>query len=377
MNICLLTPTFLPKLGGVETVVSSLATEYLRKDHQVIVVTQQLRRKRTEKVNDNFKYPVIRYRRPWSFRINPGLASIRQALLCAHRQLKFDVIHCHMAFPVGPVALQLSAKLNCPVVITTHGSDIRPDSRYRRKTMIWRQILRSLRNADRLTAICETMETLLQQLAPGRPILRIPNGVDVKDLNRPPQPDADSDNRQELQDNPFALALGGLTTKKGFDLLIESFNNCRDQLGDLHLALAGDGPQRANLQMMIQRFALQDRLHMVGRVYGSQKRWLLQNCRFVVMPSRTEAFPLVALEALACGKPLLASRVGALGDLIEDNVTGLLIEPQNVGELATALIRLAEKSLQEKLAANTRKIAVQYDWSDIADRYVQVYRQLV
>jgi len=373
MRICLLSPTFLPKLGGVETVVSSLAEQYVRLGHEVVVVTQHLRHGRCV---DNYAYPVIRYRRPWSFRFSWGLASIRRALAEAWQGPGFDAIHCHLAYPAGPVAVQFGRRVNCPVIITSHGSDIREDSRYRRRGRVWRRLVWGLRQADALTAISGAMQRLLGRIVPGKAVVRIPNGVDVEGLNQPGRFPEDGDRLQRLRDRPFALAMGGLTAKKGFDVLLEGLGGVGDGLGEFSLAIAGDGRQRPVLEQLVQRHGLSGRVHLVGWVRDQRKRWLLQNCRFVVLPSRTESFSLVALEAYACGKAVLASRVGGLAELVEDQVTGRLVEPEDPAALGEAMVWLCRQQRWKQLGDNARRVAQRYDWSQVAGRYLQLYEQL-
>jgi glycosyltransferase involved in cell wall biosynthesis len=371
MNICLLTPTFLPKLGGVEIIVSSLARQYVRAGHRVIVVTQWPRKGRGEPQDEGLGYPVIRYSRPISFL---WLRSIAKALTQAHKQLPFEVIHCHLAYPTGPVALSVGRKLGLPVVITTHGSDIRADSRYRQRCLIWRSLCRSLREADALTAISEEMKTLLTQIVGqnGKKLCLIPNAVDIEELNLPVRHDPAWTLDPE---KPFFLYLGGLSHKKGVGSLLEAVNILKEKgQSAAHLIVAGDGADRGKLEQFTWTHGLNDRVQFVGKVSGDFKNYLFQNCRFVVMPSVTEGFGLVAIEAFSCGKPLVASAVGGLKELMGNNETlGRLVPPENPAALAQALTDM-ESSLGNYQPEAIRQFAKKYDWTTVAQAYLNLYR---
>lgn len=374
MNICLLTPTFLPKLGGVEIVVSSLAERYVRAGHRVVVVTQWPRKGRGQPQDESLPYPVVRYPRPLTFWWSFGLRGITRALARAHRQLPFDVIHCHLAYPTGPVALAYGKRHRIPVVITTHGSDVRADCRYRRRASIWRKICRALREADAVTAISQEMKSLLKEICSpdGREIPIIPNAVDVADLNEPVEFDPAWPVRK---DGPFVLYLGGLTHKKGVDVLLEAVKRLA-AAGELpaRLVIAGDGAARDKLQA--QAGELNGQVQFLGRVAGPLKKFLFQNCRFVVMPSLTEGFGLVAVEALACGKPLVASAVGGLKELMTaDCDLGLTVPPGDPEALAAAI-----KQMDTRVASfpgeAIRRYARRFDWPTVAGSYLDLYRRV-
>jgi glycosyltransferase involved in cell wall biosynthesis len=371
MNICLLTPTFLPKLGGVEIIVSSLARQYVRAGHKVIVVTQWPRKGRGEPQDDTLEYPVIRYPRPVSFF---WLRGITKALSRAREKLSFVVIHCHLAFPAGPVALSFARKFDLPVVITTHGSDIRSDCRYRQRFLIWRKICRSLRNADALTAISEEMKKLLTQIVgqSGQEIRLIPNAVDIEELSLPVPFDPAWPIDPKV---PFILYLGGLTHKKGVNVLLDAVKSLADQKQFIgKLLVAGDGADRGKLEQFVQNNGLAEKVQFLGKVSGPLKNYLFQNCRFVVMPSLTEGFGLVAIEAFSCGKPLIASAVGGLKELMDHQENlGLLVPPENPIALARA-IKDMEARLENFQPQTVREFARKFDWPNVAQSYIDLYK---
>jgi glycosyltransferase involved in cell wall biosynthesis len=374
MNICLLTPTFLPKLGGVEIIVSSLARQYVRAGHRVVVVTQWPRKGRGTPQDEVLEYPVVRYPRPFSFFWSFGFRGIRKALDRAHERLPFDILHCHLAYPAGPVALSFARTCGLPVVITTHGSDIRPDSRYRQRRSIWKTICKSLQNADALTAISLDMKNLLTDIVGQnqKEIRVIPNAVDIEEMNLPVRFDPTWPIDPKV---PFFLYLGGLSHKKGVDVLLEAIRLLKEKgQGTGKLIIAGDGADRADLEGFSRRHHLEDRVQFVGKVTGPLKYFLFQNCRFVIMPSLTEGFGLVAIEAFCCGKPLIASTVGGLKELMgNDKTLGLPIPPEDPGALAQA-IKEMEARLGNFQPQAIREFVRKFDWPNVAQSYLDLYR---
>jgi len=374
MNICLLTPTFLPKLGGVEIIVSSLARQYVQAGHRVVVVTQWPRKGRGTPEDHLFPYSVVRYKRPFSFVLPFGLSSIKRSLDQAYKILPFDVIHCHLAYPTGPVAIDYAKKRAIPAVITTHGSDIRNDSRYRERKFIWRKISDALKNAHAVTAISQEMKSLLDPILGknAKPVPIIPNAVDLADLCKP----VDHDPAWPIgKSDSFILYLGGLTHKKGVDHLIHALKILKDQNAPCpQLIVAGDGADRQKLNDLVTTCNLNDKIRFIGKVTGTFKNYLLQNCRYVVMPSLTEGFGLVAIEAFSCGKPLLASAVGGLQELMGSHEElGQLIPPGNPQALAQA-IQTMESQYARYDSTQIQSFARQFDWPNIAQAYINLYQ---
>jgi UDP-glucose:tetrahydrobiopterin glucosyltransferase len=112
-------------------------------------------------------------------------------------------------------------------------------------------------------------------------------------------------------------------------------------------------------------------VQFTGRVSGADKRWLLQHCQFMAAPSLEESFGNVALEAMACGKPVIASRASGFAEIVTDGENGLLVEIGNVSALAGALSGMMEMD-RTALCAAAARTATQFAWPIIAQRYRDV-----
>ncbi len=377
MNICLLSPTFLPKIGGAEIVVDSLARHLTQMGHNAIVITQWPRKGKGLPNDDTFTYPVVRYKRPWSFTLPLGMRSIYTALANAHKKYNFDIIHCHLVYPSGYIATKFARKTNIPVIITAHGSDIRPTSRYRKKKIIWRRIIFSLDNANHITAISSHMKNIIEQITKNPRQTFIPNGVDVEEFGTPVKYEPDWPIKLNMN---FILYIGSLKHIKGPDILLRAMTIIRDNspetFDSLTLIIAGKGPLAEQLKQYVEKNNLVGKIYFTGEVTGSLKKYLLQNARFVVLPSRSEAMPLVPLEAFASHTPVIASAVGGLINTIEDGKTGKLIPPESPESLANAIIELWNSDCSQ-MRKNAVEKAKFYDWKNITKQYIMLYENVI
>lgn len=170
------------------------------------------------------------------------------------------------------------------------------------------------------------------------------------------------------------LDIAGLIHLKNIQILIEALNiiiNVR-QRTDVFLYVAGDGPMRKELESLIVSYNLQKHIFLLG--YQSNVGRLLNNCDVFVHPSYAEGFGIVIPEAMLAEKPIIVSNAGALPELIEDEVSGLVVEPHKALEWADAILRLAEdKAFSAQIAYNS-KIKAENDFS--FERFTSNYEKL-
>jgi glycosyltransferase involved in cell wall biosynthesis len=373
MRICLYTGTALPKLGGQEAVVDALARQFLKLGHEPVVLAP-LPRLPLRPNDKTLPYPVLRHPRFYSTKF---LVSWYQTWLRrAHRRYRFDILHCHDVYPTGFLAALAKDKLDIPIVITSHGGDVRDGNVRLRKPGMRPRFIRAVRAADALVSIGRfTDEGFIRLGADEKRIARIPNGVDLGPFRERAARPANLD--PAIEPGKYALFLGRLAPRKGVDVLVRALAATQPS-AHVQLVIAGSGEQRCEIEKLIDQFGLNNRVRLAGRVTGTDKVWLLQNALCTVMPSRGwEAFPLVVLEGFAAGRPVIASRIAGLEDLIDDGVTGLLVKEESVEELGAALRRAwAEPQWIERAGAAAANIAAGFDWSVIAQRHLNLYESL-
>ncbi len=364
MRICLFTPNFLPAVGGTEQVTAALAGQFFAKGHFTAVLALG---KRGQKLG--LPYPVSWYTKPLLPRVWPE--RIGRALRKLHAQHRFDVFVANYGCPTGYAAIRLGRRVGVPTVVISHGGDLYKTSRDRRRPHTWKRTLYAYRHAEGLVAISPYIESLIRRINPSpRRLVSIPNGIDVADLNDPaPRPD------DFPPEHPFCLCLGNLGPLKGFGDALAAYAQVRAELGDMQLVVVGSGKEEAALRHQTREAGLNGDVHFMGQRTGPDKRWFLQHCHFGLMPSIEEGHPLVALEFLAAGKPLICSTNASFDGVVDDGINGLRVRASDPEALAAAMRRMAASNLTA-LGAASRRRADEYDWTLIADKYLQFFESL-
>lgn len=366
MNICLYTPSFLPRVGGMEVVLDRLARQFQAKSHQVFVLAKTPR--------EAFEQPSLPYEVVYYPRSRSNiwlLGPMRRSLLDAHRLRHFDIVHAHQAYPTGYVAVKAMAPLGVPVIITSHKGDIIPGSRYRERWLPRRRMCRAMKDAAAVTGVSAELQGEIDFLTCGAArSLTIPNGVDLPEAPPAKAPPA----LAALEGKNFMLTLGRIHEHKGLDVLLEALGALRAK-GEAvpHLVIAGDGKDRPALEKQAAGLGLSASVSFVGMVQGAEKDWLLHACRFFLQPSRKEGMPLTVLEAMAHGKSVIGTIISGTVELVCDGVNGLVVPPDDAAALAGAILNLSRRVSLADMEERSLAAAREHSWSVIADRYIKLY----
>lgn len=175
------------------------------------------------------------------------------------------------------------------------------------------------------------------------------------------------------------LFVGRLEPVKGANVLIRAFDIAASNQPDAHLVIVGEGSQRKELEDLAHALGRADRITFTGWLSSDQLRSRYDECAVVAIPSIwPENFPMVALEALAVGRPILATRVGGMAELVSDQENGLLVEPNDVAALADAIgTMLADRGLMQRMALRSAGRADQYDPDHFLNQLEGIYESLV
>jgi glycosyltransferase involved in cell wall biosynthesis len=254
------------------------------------------------------------------------LVSFAAAALRLGRRWRPDMLHAHWWLPAGVCALPAARLLRVPLVVTLHGSDVH----LLRRPLVRRLGLAVLRRAAVVAVVSEDLRRAAVDLV-GLPaeqvrVLRMP----VARVADPvPVPSG----------GPVRLvAAGRLSPEKGFDVLLEAVRRALADGADLRLELVGSGPEQERLAALAAR--LGDRVQLTPALPREQLWRRIEAAHALVVPSRREGLGLVALEAIARGRPVVASRAGGLPEAVRDGEDGLLVPVADAAALAAALRRV-------------------------------------
>lgn len=371
MRVLHVTDTFLPKVGGAEIAIDQLVRAMTAQGVTCAVLAQ---RPRGLKKEIDTPYPLRRFRNPQSSKWAGWWIARHIARL--ERDLgPFDAFIGHHAFPPGYACVKHARRTARPAIIYPRGGDIYEVSRFRKKPHAWRRLSWALANSANVICASAAMEQIVRDIigksaAEGR-LTRIPNGVNLDDLR------TDASTSRFAQDptlttKPFILALGRTILRKGFHLLLEAFAQLDNP--DWRLVIAGEGRELDALKQ--QAHPLADRVSFTGLVEGADKRWLLQHCQFMAAPSLEESFGNVALEAMACAKPVIASDASGFAEIIKPNQNGRLTQAGNIHSLTQALRDYTTRPLDAESYA-AEQTAQAFSWPSIAQRYIDLIQQVL
>jgi teichuronic acid biosynthesis glycosyltransferase TuaC len=279
----------------------------------------------------------------------------------------FDLIDAHYFYPDGIAAALLGRELGKPVVITARGTDINliADFPLPRRMILW-----AARRAAAVITVCEALRSRLIELgADGAGIHTLRNGVDLVRF-RPCDRDAARRTYGVSGSAPVLLSVGHLIERKGHHLAIEALA----QLPSASLLIAGDGPERPALDALATRLGVAARVCFLGRVAHEGLPVLYSAADVLVLASSREGWANVLLEAMACGTPVVASKVWGTPEVVADPVAGLLVEPRTADAFAASIARLLASPPPR---AATRLYAERFSWDATTAGQLALFRGIV
>ena len=295
--------------------------------------------------------------------------SVRRGLRAFERYVRQqgvpDVLHAHFSFYAGDLAAEIKRRFGVPVVLTEHHSAFLRGPVAPGRTG---SVRRALAAADRILAAGPALARALQPFAPGRDVRGIEvlgNSVDPGFFTPGPEPPAE----------PFTLCVvANLLANKGVDVLLRAFALAfRGQ--SARLRIGGDGPERRRLEALSRTLGLAPQVEFLGTVSREQVRELIQSSHALVSASFIETFGITLLEALSCGKPVVATRSGGPDDLV-DETNGILVPPGDPAALAEALRRMRDGHARYDPERIRAPIAERFADRVVLGRLEAVYREL-
>jgi len=375
----MMTDTYKPHISGITNYIALNKAHLEKMGHEVYVFTFG-----DENYPDDERH-VIR---------SPGLPlldtgyyiNLRYNEKARHLLFTMDIAHVHHPFMSGSLALRYCRPRGIPIIFTNH-------TRYDLYAHAYLPVLGELisetsmsaylpvycRLCDLIIAPSPGMRDVLVRFGVDAPIDVVPNGVDI----RPFRQASNSLDRAQLGFPPndvLLIYVGRLGPEKNLSFLLRSFAGTAKAYDHIGLILVGDGPERQDLQEQAAYLKIDNRVQFTGSIPYEQMPGYLSMADAFVTASVTEVHPLSVIEAMAAGLPVLGIQSPGVGDTVEDSVTGLLAEEEDLAIFTAKMVRLVTEHEQRremgKCARRTAEnYAIERTTEMMLERYLTVVRK--
>ena len=375
---------FPPIGGGGGWVSYYLGKHYANAGHDVHLITSQYRDTKSMEEVDG-----IHIHRVPALRKNPNVCAVHEMFTYAisssiyglklAKQFKPDIVQVFFGIPAGGGAYLLQKFRNVPYVVFLGGRDVPrhdPDPPYYRWLYrLLKPFIRAIwKNAAAVVSCSEGLRDLAHATDTNVNIDIIPDGLD---------PDSFEPTQREAHPKVVrCLSIGRLIPRKGFQFLIRALPQILDKVKHkFEIEIVGDGPYEEELTRIAKHLNVNAYIHFTGAVEYSELPQKYCNADVFILPSLAEGMPLVVLEAMGTGLPIIASRVQGIDELVVDGVNGALFAPGDVDGLADCIIKLIDAG-QTRLEMGNASIEMlkqneRYNWKNIAEEYLTLYDNIL
>ena len=392
LRILQLCTRYPPGTGGVETHVHAIATELHTRGHEVEVLTSDLltetpfkRIDPEDKLYNNVDgVPVRRFKA----RGLSGTAqySFMPAMVRAVLASEADIVHAH-SYGFFQTHLAMAAKRmgRTRFVFTPHFHPEWASGKGAKRKLLRRVYDRvvggsTLSSADAVLCVSRGEAQAIKEMGFHGSMVRIvPNGIspELLDLTIDPGPFT----KKFGLEPPIVLFAGRLAENKGLDVLVQAAAQVLKELPKATFVLVGeDGGMKAAIEAKAKALGISDKVVLTGHLKEDALfRSAFASCDVFVLPSIFEAFGIVVLEAMAMGRPCVATKVGGVPDLITDGTTGLLVEPNDPVGLSKALLKvLTDPSQAAQMGLKAKRaVGKDFTWPRIVDKLEEVYYEVL
>lgn len=367
MRVLFWSELFWPHIGGVEVLAAELVPALCRRGFEVTAVTSldesiDLPERAEHQGAEVLRFP---FRTALATHDLGALLDLRQRVSQLKRRLQPDLIHIFGLGPSTLFHLQTRAASSAPQLVTLHGEVLRGGAdggdTVLEKTVAAANWVACVSAAVR-RAVCalspdlEARSSVVYNALPPSALRRTGRAGQQRSL----------------------LCVGRFVPAKGYDLALTAFAAIAGQFPDARLILAGDGPQRRELEADAAAAGLADRVQFPGWIDASEVERLLSAVDVLLIPSRREGLPLIALQAARMEVPVVATTAGGLPEIIVDGTTGLLVPPENPAALADAMaVLLASPDTMGRMGTAARRhVETAFRWDKYVDSTQRLYRKL-
>lgn len=361
MRIGLVSVDFLPNIGGVAAHVAELGKSLARLGHETHIITIPIgaaRQPISRWEGMTIHRPFIINRKPlFSWMMNRWLRTFL-------RKTPLDVLHVHGLRP-----LEATRGLPLPVIFTNHTSGFL--KRIQKGPAEYRKLMRRMGHIVQVFAPSQELVEATRQIGYSGPVQFISNGVDTQRFC--PGPGHQRAAWGVQNDQVAVLLARRLVEKNGVTVFAEAVTKLAHR--HVRIIFAGDGAERSRVEQILKRGQMLDSSVMLGSVPNDHMPDVYRSADISVLPSFMEATSITGLESMACGLPLVGTRVGGIPTLVDEGKTGLLVEPGAPDKLASALDQLiGDPRRRGQMGQQARERAVQhFSWDSIAAETAAAY----
>jgi glycosyltransferase involved in cell wall biosynthesis len=375
MHICMITSAPFPPREGIGFYVWNLSRYLTDQGHQVQIITRGRAGRTSREVVDNITIWRPAFLPTYPFHVH--LHSMFVDNLVRELESEVDLFHLHTPLVKWPGT-------RSPAIVTVH-TPMKTDTGAIPVTNLLSWLIklqapvsylleqRLFQRADKLVAVAQSVaqELRLYGVDP-RQISVLGNGVDTTIFSPYQRPDASAE--------PYVLTAGRLAPRKGLEDLIRCAELVVRQIPNMRFLIAGAGPLEEALRVEIARRKLETQVTLLGHIADrADMLRLYQGAAAYVHAAHYEGLPTVLLEAMACGRPVIATAVSGALDVVQDERNGLLVPPRNPKRMAGSIIRLLQDpGLGERLGmAAYETIQKHYSWHVVSRSYLAQYEALL
>jgi len=380
MKILQITPFFFPSIGGIENYVYNLSTNLSNKEHKITILTVNTENVQKEEI---ISEKVSVYRCSLNFRYHKGLISIEfiKRILSAN---DYDIYHVHIPFPLGLEIAVVASKIHkIPLVVTHHGEYTKGNVFFSLISSIYSKICRniSLKYVDWILFLTSSYSVSLRLNKKIRKKIKIiKTGVDIQRFSAINDGAILRKKYGFTANDKIVLFVGSLSIYnryKGVDYLIRALHEIRSVNNSVKLLIVGEGKLVSELKELAKELKLEKEVIFATSVSDEELPYCYAMCDVFALPSISgpESFGIVLLEAMASGKPVIASGLPGVNDVVKDGITGYLVEPKNVKQLSQRILKIIKDvKLGKKFGRNSQRVIIEeYQWANIVEEFEELY----
>lgn len=292
-----------------------------------------------------------------------AIAALRVGMPTILRDFKPDVIHAHtFGFDSG-IGVWLKKKTSCPLVVTTHGSDVSVPYEEGKRDYI----KGCCENMDCVVGVSSALAEKVKSCGVDIPVRSILNGFNLQYLP------------ENLEKAPLTfLQVSSLIVQKKVDVTIRAYAQIRQQYPEAKLTVVGQGPERENLEKLCIELGVLDGVTFTGQISNDKVLKEMGKAQFFVMPSVREGFGIVYLEAMSCGCVTIGTQGEGIADLIVNGENGFLVPPNDPGAIAGVICRCQDcPDVVQAVTKRGKDAARALTWKTNAEKYAELFQALI